>query len=126
MILLNEARSNASISLAASIRDGEDQFEEDVRKLAAAATLPAQDDQLSVTGPWLNRNSVIVMGTWFALEVASNAVGAGQSAITTFLSNNAELILAQAPAWGEPFVAWITPILARAQEAYASARHLLK
>jgi internalin A len=119
--LLEEAQTAASIALAEAIRDGEDQFEDEVRQIAASGAAPQSGDQLTNASPWLNRNSVIVIGGWFAMELASNAVGVGLSSFTKWLVANEAVILTQAHVWGQPFVAWISPILAQAREARAAA-----
>jgi hypothetical protein len=41
-----------------------------------------------------------------------------------FLATHASNILLAARSWGAPYVAWITPLVARAQEIVAGAEHM--
>jgi hypothetical protein len=102
----------------------------DLKSLANAAAMQDVDDQLTGIRPTLTRNYVIFLGThallWTSQGIAGNA---GYEAIKWLTTNSADIAI-MASYWGEPFVAWILPIIDRAKclgvGTHHATAHVLK
>ncbi|MGY6632943.1 MAG: leucine-rich repeat domain-containing protein [Alkalilacustris sp.] len=117
------AEVEAEIRLANSIARS-DLSAPDVASLARAAADPNADDQLSESSWMLTKNWVILLGRGSLLMAAGGVVGGASWDMTRWLLANQADVLVLARYWGEPFVAWIMPILGRAQQMAAGASHL--
>jgi hypothetical protein len=93
--------------------------------LAQAAAQPDIDDQLSALRTPLVRNYTTIAAVyWIADASLQGVAGNATYDALRWLVANADDILIIARYWGEPVLAWITPILHRAQEITKGAGHI--
>ena len=121
---LVEANAEAQIRLANSIA-ASDLSAPDLQALARLAADVEVTDQFTAIRPTLARNFTLKAGILFVLgTVAAGPLGGVGDQAWGWLNANASDIRTLSVIWGEPFAAWIAPILDRAQQIVAGAKHM--
>jgi internalin A len=120
---LAEVETDAQIRLAQSIADS-DLTAPDLQKIAALAADDTAQDQFTAIRPTLALNYVIAAGLYLVGQVFAGPLGQIGTEATTWLAANASDISTMAVVWGEPFAAWIAPILDRAQQMADGVKHI--
>ncbi|WP_284162852.1 leucine-rich repeat domain-containing protein [Frigidibacter sp. SD6-1] len=115
------AEEEAEIRLAEGIAATELGAPE-VRDFALASADRGADTQMTAMRQTLTKNWVFVLGTFLLDRSVGGAIGNGfyQHGLP-WLAAHAPDILTVARFWGEPVLAWIAPILDRAQQIVAAA-----
>ncbi len=120
----------AEDDLSGSIIDNTELFGDNMRGYSVTFVNSEIDDspRLRAGQETLNKNTVIKVGTNIALFIAKNVGSTVVKVVTTaaigWVVLHSETIMALASAWGEPFQAWITPIIMRAKETVAASKDL--
>ena len=122
LLRLDAAQIAAQIRLTEGIAQAEGTAPT-LQRVAALARDPDRTDQFTAIRPALTRNYVLESGKFMlgvtALESYAQFVATGHPG---WLAAHAADILIAAQGWGAPYVAWIAPILDRAQQMVEAAR----
>lgn len=89
---------------------------EELKALAVASAVANIDDQISGIRPTLTRNWVIYLGSNALIWASQGVVGnTGHQAVSWLVANSGDIIV-MARYWGEPFMAWILPIIEKSND----------
>ncbi|MEM8555424.1 MAG: leucine-rich repeat domain-containing protein [Pseudomonadota bacterium] len=119
-------------ALSQAIADAPETFAPRLRRLEEKVQegSKAEFDRLRVGQESVNQNALVATGRWFVDKFSSGAVTAlgatATAGVIGFFALNFDLIISLAPAFGEAFTAWITPILMRAKEAWAAVNSVAR